>query len=102
MLPDLKSKAVNPCSKRLMELIVMKSDLNALLYAPHFLPGRGQRTGHQRVTVIHGVKPMPHNCGGDHFGESACGKEPGKLSQGWYPVNNLQINCQKCKKALGI
>ena len=80
----------------------MKSDLNVLLYAPHFLPGRGGRTGHQRVGVIHAVKPMPPGQGGDHFDQAACGKEPGRTSQGWYSGRDLQINCQKCKKILGM
>lgn len=79
----------------------LESDMTPLLYAPHFLPGRGGRNGHQRVRIVHAVKPMPRGRGGDHFDEALCGAKPTGKSLGWC-ATYLEINCPKCKKVLGI
>ena len=75
------------------------SELKDLLYAPHFLPGRGKRGGSQRVGVVHAVESS--NGHGDNFNTAACGRNPSGLSLGWQ-TTATDVSCPKCKKALGI
>lgn len=68
---------------------------NKSRYIPHFLPGRGRRSGSQRVGAIHAVQP----CKGDNFSPALCGKKPQGKSLGWCDTSR-EIDCKKCLKEL--
>lgn len=57
----------------------------------HFLPGRGKRSGSQRIGVIHLVEPV----NGDNFNAALCGKKPSGISLGWSETSG-KVTCDKC------